>query len=300
MNSSHTTLKLTVADRLRLWLHYLLPQRLLSRCTYYVTRSRVVWFKNLLIRIFTRHFKVDMDDALISDVSAYANFNTFFTRALKPEVRPIASGTDELCCPVDGTVSQAAHINNATLLQAKGHEFSLIELLGGDPQLAALFTNGSFATLYLSPRDYHRIHMPINGQLREMIHIPGKLFSVAPLTTQAIPKLFARNERVVTLFNTAVGPLALILVGAINVSSIETVWAGSITPPLGDQLRRWQYPQDGEDSLTLAKGAEMGRFNMGSTVIILFAANAVQWASSIQANAGVRMGQLLARQHNQS
>ena len=296
MNSP--TLKPTIVDRLRVGLHHLLPKRLLSRCAYYVTRARLSWFKNLLIRSFIRYFKVDMTDALINDISAYPDFNAFFTRALKPEARPIVNGADQICSPVDGTVSQAATIHDGSLLQAKGHAFSLVELLGGNSEHADLFINGSFATLYLSPRDYHRIHMPISGQLRKMLHIPGKLFSVAPLTTQNIPNLFARNERIVTLFDTAVGPLALILVGAVNVSSMETIWAGSITPPLGSQLRHWQYPQDGEDSIALAKGAEMGRFNMGSTVIVLFAANAVQWQRSIQANTPVRMGELIARHYD--
>jgi phosphatidylserine decarboxylase len=253
------------------------------------------WFKDLLIRQFARRFRVTLDEALEPDAGAYADFNAFFTRALKPGARPVAPGDRTVCCPVDGAVSQIGLAEADTLLQAKGRTFSLTALLGGDLERARPFQGGAFATLYLSPRDYHRIHLPLAGQLREMVHIPGKLFSVSPLTTRMVPELFARNERVATLFDTPAGPMALVLVGAINVSSIETVWAGPITPPLGTTIRRWSYPPNGDGAVRLDKGAELGRFNMGSTVILLFGQGAVRWETEIRPGAAVRMGQRLGK-----
>ena len=285
----------SLTDRLRNLPQHLYPQHTLTALAYRITRIRTPWLKNLLIRAFIKAFGVDMREAAESDPLRYDSFNAFFTRALNPAVRPLASGEDVLCCPVDGTVSQAGAIDDEHLFQAKGKTFPLTALLGGDPDLAAPFRHGSFATLYLSPRDYHRIHMPIDGTLRSMIHIPGRLFSVSPLTTRVIPELFARNERVVTLFETAAGPMALILVGAINVASVETVWAGAVTPYRSRELRHWHYPTDSADTVRLAKGAEMGRFNMGSTVIVLFGPGAVDWDDSIAAERQTRMGQLLAR-----
>jgi phosphatidylserine decarboxylase len=248
-----------------------------------------------LIRQFARRFRVTLDEALEPDAGAYADFNAFFTRALKPGARPVAPGDRTVCCPVDGAVSQIGLAEVDTLLQAKGRTFSLTALLGGDLERARPFQGGAFATLYLSPRDYHRIHLPLAGQLREMVHIPGKLFSVSPLTTRMVPALFARNERVATLFDTPAGPMALVLVGAINVSSIETVWAGTITPPLGTTIRRWSYPPNGDGAVRLDKGAELGRFNMGSTVILLFGRGAVRWETEIRPGAAVRMGQRLGK-----
>jgi phosphatidylserine decarboxylase len=235
-----------------------------------------------------------MNEAHQPDPLLSEHFNEFFTRAINPERRPLAAGEHTLCCPVDGSVSQAGTIDDDAIFQAKGRHFSLQQLLGGEHERALAFRDGSFATLYLSPRDYHRIHMPLSGRLREMVHIPGKLFSVSPLTTRMVPNLFARNERVVTIFDTAVGPMALVLVGAINVASIETVWAGEITPPLATRIRQWDYPADGPDAVVLAKGAEMGRFNMGSTVIVLFGKDAVRWDEAIQPAAAIRFGQKLA------
>lgn len=285
----------TLGDRLRNLPQYLLPQRLLTRLTYRLVRIRKPWFKDALIRGFAWRFRVNLDEALEPNLRAYPDFNAFFTRALKPGVRPLAPGDRIICCPVDGAVSQMGTADADVLLQAKGRSFSLTALLGGDPERARSFQGGKFATLYLSPRDYHRIHMPLSGRLREMVHIPGKLFSVSPLTTRVVPELFARNERVVALFDTPLGPLALVLVGAINVASIETVWAGVITPPLGATLRRWTYPVNGNGAVHLDKGAEMGRFNMGSTVILLFSQNAVRWESGIQPGMTVRMGQRLGK-----
>ncbi len=282
-------------DRLRNLPQYLLPQRLLTRLVYWLARIRTPWFKDALIRYFARQFQVKLDEALETNPRAYADFNAFFTRALKPGARRVALGDRTACCPVDGAVSQLGLAEADTLLQAKGRTFSLTALLGGDAERARLFQGGAFATLYLSPRDYHRIHMPLAGRLREMVHIPGKLFSVSPLTTRMVPELFARNERVAALFDTPAGPMALVLVGAINVASIETVWAGAITPPLGTTIRHWSYPPNGEGAVRLDKGAELGRFNMGSTVILLFGRDAVRWEAEIRPGALVRMGQRLGK-----
>lgn len=282
-----------LSDHLRNLPQYLLPQRLLTRLIYRLTRVRTPWFKNALIRGFAQCFRVNLAEALEPEPCAYPDFNAFFTRALKPGARTIAVGDRVVCCPVDGAVSQIGVAQADTLLQAKGQTFSLTALLGGDAEWARPFQGGAFTTLYLSPRDYHRIHLPLAGQLREMVHIPGALFSVSPLTTRVVPELFARNERVATLFDTPLGPMALVLVGAINVASIETVWAGAITPPLGATIRRWSYPPQGTGAASFDKGAEIGRFNMGSTVILLFGPEAVRWESTLQAGTTVQMGQRL-------
>lgn len=291
LNASPASLR----DALCYRLQSLLPQRSLTRLIYRITRVQTAWFKDALIRQFIRYFRVNLAEALEPNTRAYPHFNAFFTRALKRGVRPITPGDRTVCCPVDGAVSQIGVADADTLLQAKGRTFSLTALLGGDVERAQLFQGGAFATLYLSPRDYHRIHMPLAGRLREMVHIPGKLFSVSPLTTRRVRELFARNERVVTLFDTPAGPMALVLVGAINVASIETVWAGAITPPLGKTLRHWHYPPHGTGAVPLDKGAEMGRFNMGSTVIVLFRPGQVRWEPEIKAGVTVRMGQRLGK-----
>jgi phosphatidylserine decarboxylase len=280
-------------ERLRYLPQRLLPQRPITRIAHRLTRIRTAWFKNLLIRGFIAAFRVDMTEAMEPDPRAYPDFNHFFTRPLKADARPLAAEAKNLCCPVDGAVSQAGTLVGDDILQAKGHDFSLIQLLGGDSELALPFRNGRFVTLYLSPRDYHRIHMPLQGRLLEMVHIPGELFSVSPLTTRMVPGLFARNERVAAIFETTAGPMAMVLVGAINVASIETVWAGAVTPPLGYEIRRWRYPETGAEAIHLAKGAEMGRFNMGSTVILIFGQDAIVWDPCITPEASVRMGQKL-------
>ena len=288
-------MSLTWGDRLRHLPQSLLPQRLLTGLIYRLARARAPWLKDALIHHFARLFQVNLGEAVESNPRAYPDFNAFFTRALKPGARPVAPGDRIVCCPVDGEVSQIGFAEADTLLQAKGRSFSLTALLGGDAERARPFQGGAFVTLYLSPRDYHRIHMPLAGRLREMAHVPGRLFSVSPLTTRMVPELFARNERVVALFDTPVGPMALVLVGAINVASIETVWAGAITPPLGKSIRNWSYPPNGDGAVRLDKGAEMGRFNMGSTVIVLFGRGAVRWDAEIRAGMAVRMGQRLGK-----
>lgn len=258
-----------------------------------MARVRAPWFKNALIGWVVRHFDVDMSEAADANPTSYDTFNSFFTRALRADARPLAAGEDAVLCPVDGAVSQAGHIDEQRIFQAKGHDFDLTTLLGGSAQRAAPFRGGRFATLYLSPRDYHRIHIPLAGRLLEMVYIPGRLFSVNAATTSAIPGLFARNERVVAIFETHAGPMAVVMVGAINVGSIETVWAGEITPPRGKDVQTCIY--SAAEGLEFERGAEIGRFNIGSTVILAFGADKVDWSAELQPDATVRMGQQIGR-----
>lgn len=269
---------------------WLLPHHGLSRGMYWLTRRRWPLFKNLFIRLFIRLYGVDMSLAVQPQATAYASFNDFFTRQLHQQARPIVSEAGALACPVDGTVSQAGAIVQEQIFQAKGHAYNLTTLLGGHPALASQFSNGQFATLYLSPRDYHRIHMPLAGRLTDTIYVPGRLFSVNRRTTSTLPGLFARNERLVTVFDTEIGPLALVLVGALFVSGIETVWEGLIKRPYPAPRHR-RYTD--ADAIQLDKGQEMGRFNMGSTVIVLIGAKQATLAPDIHADAPVQMGQLL-------
>ncbi len=275
-------------DYLKALPQYLLPGHLLSRLVFALTRVRCAPFRKALIRLFIRRFRVDMGECERSDPVDYAHFNDFFTRSLKAGTRPLPEEPDALTCPVDGTVSQVGRINEGRIFQAKGHDYSVEELLGS-AEAAVPFRGGMFATIYLAPSNYHRIHMPLDGTLTEMVHVPGRLFSVNPATARAVPRLFARNERVVSLFDTAVGPMALVKVGALFVAGIETVWAGLVTPPAGRTVRRWVYPR--EEAPALRRGEEMGRFNMGSTVILLFGPDAVAWAPELAHGSGVCMGQ---------
>ncbi len=283
----------SLIDYLKALPQYLMPGHLVSRGIHNFTRIRTPGIKNPFTRWFIKQFKINLDEALNADPSAYEHFNAFFTRELKPGVRPIVKGDDTVACPVDGAVSQAEPIRNGRVFQAKGHDYSLETLLGGSAERAAPFQEGIFTTIYLSPSDYHRIHMPVTGTLKEMVHVPGRLFSVNPATTRVIPGLFARNERVVSIFDTAFGPMAMVKVGAVNVGSVETVWAGEVTPPAGRVVRSWHY--EGDEAITLQKGEEMGRFNMGSTVILVFGPNAVEWAEGTKADNKVRLGQLLGK-----
>lgn len=271
---------------------YPLPQHALSRFTHWLTRLEHPGFKDWMIRAFIRRFGVDMREAANPAPGSYPTFNAFFTRALRAGARPVTAEPEAIACPVDGTVSQCGEITGGRILQAKDRDFSTHELLGGDPTLAAKFASGVFVTLYLSPRDYHRVHMPCDGTLRRMLHVPGRLFSVNPPTTRAVPRLFARNERVAMIFDTAVGSMAVVMVGALNVGSIETVWAGEITPPRGYVLRSWDYL---DDTMKFAKGAELGRFNMGSTVILLFASSHTRWGATLKPDVSVRLGQQIGR-----
>jgi len=270
---------------------YCLPQHALSKLMHWICRIRNTWFKNKLISLIIRQYNVDMTEAIQSDVNAYEHFNAFFTRKIKSHVRPIALGHDVLVSPVDGCLSQIGFIEQGRILQAKGHDYSTLELLGGDAELAAKFEGGHFANIYLSPRDYHRIHMPVSGKLTRMRYLPGKLFSVNPRTVRGVPRLFARNERVVTVFETDFGPVALILVGAIFVGSMETVWhEGEITPPYTKDILDWVYDKS---NIRLNKGEEMGRFNMGSTVVLLLPANAPVWKADWKAEMTIKLGQAL-------
>ncbi|QJR80519.1 phosphatidylserine decarboxylase [Alteromonas pelagimontana] len=257
-------------DWFKVNLQYISPKHLMSRLVGKLAAAEAGGLTTFLIKLFIKFYKVDMSEAIYPNPEHYKTFNDFFTRAYKPEVRPIAPEPDTIVQAVDGAVSQFGTIHQDSIFQAKGHDYSLTTLLGGKPELAKPFKNGKFATIYLAPRDYHRIHMPYEGTLTDMVYVPGDLFSVNPLTAANVPNLFARNERVVTIFDTPVGKMAVVLVGATIVASIETVWAGTITPPSGKNVQHWQYEQDAESSVKLAKGDEMGRFKLGSTVIVCF------------------------------
>ncbi|MDP6536449.1 MAG: archaetidylserine decarboxylase [Gammaproteobacteria bacterium] len=272
-------------------LQYLLPQHALSR--FVALFAEGSFLKNALIKTFIRRYRVDLSEALISDPAEFASFNAFFTRELKPGARPIEDAGDSFVCPADGTISQLGNISNDQLLQAKGRHYSVVDLLGGDTELAAQFLDGSFATVYLSPRDYHRVHMPLAGRLDRMVYIPGKLFSVNARTTAAVPNLFARNERVACLFQSDAGPMALILVGAMIVAGIETVWSGQVCPGLKSRTVRESSYTDHSPPIELPTGAEMGRFKLGSTVIALFGPGAVDLDSTLMPEAAVRMGQAM-------
>ena len=270
-------------------LFYILPHHAISGLMYVGARIRWTPAKNLIIRIYTSLHPVKMYEAVEEDMFAYESLNAFFTRTLKAECRPFDADEKNWLCPVDGSVSQAQVIQDGRIFQAKGHDYSLLELVGGDKELASVFKNGRFATLYLSPRDYHRIHMPTTGKLKHMQYIPGRLFSVAAFTVDNIPRLFARNERVVCYFETAQGPMAMVLVGAINVSAIETVWHGLITSQ-AKKIKRFEY---GNENIMLKRGEEMGRFNLGSTVIVL-TTDQMTIDEKMVAGAEIKLGQCLA------
>jgi phosphatidylserine decarboxylase len=292
-NTPQTQTDISLLDRLFALLLHLLPHHLLSQIMHWLTRCEWRPLKNGLIRAVIKLYKVDMSLAEQADPESYPTFNAFFTRSLKPEVRPISGDAADIVSPVDGAVSQTGDIVDGRIFQAKGQSYTLAELLGSDSDWTARFSDGKFATIYLSPRDYHRIHMPCAGELKRMLHIPGRLFSVSPSTTRAVPRLFSRNERVVNLFETDVGPMAVIMVGAIFVASMDTVWAGTVAP-ISQRINQWDYQELPKSPIRLAKGEEMGRFNMGSTVILLFGKQAVAWAESLQPEAKVEMGQIIA------
>jgi phosphatidylserine decarboxylase len=274
-------------------LQYLLPHRLLSACMRALMHWRWKPWKNAVIGVMTRLYAIDVAEAADPDPAAYAHFNAFFTRALRPGARPLDSDPESLLVPADGRISQAGPIRAGRIFQAKGHDYSAAELLG-DAAAARAYAEGSFATVYLSPRDYHRVHMPLQGRLRATTHVPGRLFSVAPFTVEAVPRLFARNERLVCHFDTALGPVAVVMVGALLVSGVETVWGGVEIPPYGrgNRIRQRDYA-DRRAPVELARGAEMARFNMGSTVIVLLPAG-VELAPGLAPGTAVRMGQRLA------
>lgn len=278
----------SLKQKLFIVLQHVVPQHLLSRLVGWVARSEIPWIKTPFIHRFIEHFGVDLSEAVIEDPDRFENFNAFFTRALKDGARPIADGERTLACPADGTVSQLGPLRGGDLFQAKGHHYSAFELLGGDGALAAEFNNGHFATVYLSPKDYHRVHMPLTGTLRETRYVPGRLFSVNQTTTERVPRLFARNERLVCVFDTEVGPMAVVLVGAMIVAGIETVFAGQVTPQ-STTVTHVDYRNPAP--VTLRKGDELGRFLLGSTVIVLFPEGAAEFGSELTAGAAVRMGE---------
>ncbi len=278
-------------ERLFIISQYLLPQHLLSRLAGCLANCTWAWVKNPFISWFVKRYGVDMREAEQTDPLAFACFNDFFTRALKPGARPLAPEPDAILCPADGTISQIGKIEHGRIFQAKGQSFSVLELVGGNPAHAALFQGGEFATVYLSPKDYHRVHMPCAGTLTDMVYVPGKLFSVNQITAENVPELFARNERVVCLFDTSHGPMAVVLVGAMIVASVETVWAGLVAPPTR-QLKAERY---GQAAPTLERGSEMGRFKLGSTAIVLFGPGHAAWDPAMRAGAAVSMGQAMGK-----
>jgi len=282
-------------DKLKIALQYILPKHLISRLVGYLAAARLGFISHALINLFIKAFKINMAEAQFEKASDYSNFNEFFTRPLKEGMRPLNQDPSIVAHPVDGAISQLGAIVDGKLIQAKNHNYSLQALLGGDAATAAPFAGGEFACIYLAPKDYHRIHMPVAGTLREMIYVPGDLFSVNPLTAENVPDLFARNERVVTIFDTELGPMALVLVGATIVASIETVWAGTVTPPAGKDVFRWTYPASGPQAIQLEKGAEMGRFKLGSTVILAFPAGQVEFLPNQYPTSVTRMGEAFAR-----
>lgn len=277
-------------DTIFIFFQHIVPQHLLSRCTGWLANLRQpIWLKNRVIGVFVRHFNVNMSEAVEPDYERYGNFNEFFTRPLVDGARPLADA--DIVCPADGAVSQLGDIREGLCFQAKGKYFSTEELLGGDADRAAHYAGGQFATIYLSPRDYHRVHMPMAGRLIATSYIPGQLFSVNGVTAENVDRLFARNERLVCHFDTAAGPMAMVLVGAMVVAGIETVWSGQVAPPPKRPLVTDYAALP--DPVELAKGEEMGRFMLGSTVILLFPKDSMQWDESYIAGSPTRLGESL-------
>ncbi len=282
---------MSLADRLAVLPQYLLPKQWLTSFAGAAARYPAGELTTSAIRRFVARYGVDMAEAADPDIAHYPTFNDFFTRALKPGARPLADAP--WLCPVDGAISQFGAIERDQVFQAKGHAYSTTALVGGDAALAARFDDGQFATLYLSPRDYHRIHMPCAGRLTRMIHVPGALFSVNPTTARGVPGLFARNERVVCVFESARGPFVLTLVGATIVGSMTTTWHGVVNPPRPGKMREWHYPERGDGTVSLARGAEMGRFLLGSTVVLLFPKGTLRFNPEWAPGRAIRMGEAM-------
>ena len=292
-----------MSDRLAVLPQYLLPKQALTILAGKLASKEAGNLTTKVIRWFVGRYGVDMNEAANPDIASYKSFNEFFTRPLKADARPLANAA--FLCPVDGAISQFGPIERDQIFQAKGHSYSTTALVGGDSELAAKFQDGSFATLYLSPRDYHRIHMPCDGQLTRMIYVPGELFSVNPTTARGVPGLFARNERVVCVFESAFGPFVLTLVGATIVGSMATVWHGMVNPPRPGVIREWRYdsaegnaiPQEDflRGAVHLKKGEEMGRFLLGSTVVMLFPKNALQFNPEWTPTRAIRMGEKMSQ-----
>ena len=277
-------------EKLKTAYQYIIPQHGITRLVGKLAASKNKLIKRTFINFFLKNFDINMSEAAIENPEDFDSFNDFFTRALKPGIRPLADDESAIVSPVDGNISQSGKIINGDIFQAKGHSFTLDELVGNEKDLSALYEDGEFSTIYLAPKDYHRMHMPVDGKLTAMTYIPGRLFSVNPATARTIPRLFARNERVVAHFDTAVGPMAMVLVGATIVGSIATVWSGVVTPPTGPSVRTWRY-KEGQHSFK--RGDEMGRFLLGSTVVLLFGKDRINWLDACDAGKQVRMGKAL-------
>ena len=284
--------KFTYWQRAKVAFQYIMPQLYLTQLAGWFAQQKWGAVTHFVIKAFAKKYNVDMSEAKKENFSDYESFNQFFIRELKDDARKINENPTALCLPADGRVSQIGHIDDDRLLQAKGHFFSLSDLLADDEELVNTFKNGEFATIYLSPRDYHRVHMPCDATLRKMIYVPGDLFSVNPFLAEHVPNLFARNERVICVFDTAFGPMVQILVGATITASMSTVWAGVINPPRTGEVKVWTY--QGDNAIKLTKGQEMGAFQLGSTVINLFLANSVTLAEHLEVDVPVRMGEILA------
>ena len=284
--------KFTYWQRAKVAFQYIMPQLYLTQLAGWFAQQKWGAVTHFVIKAFAKKYNVDMSEAKKENFSDYESFNQFFIRELKDDARKINENPTALCLPADGRVSQIGHIDDDRLLQAKGHFFSLSDLLAGDEELVHTFKNGEFATIYLSPRDYHRVHMPCDATLRKMIYVPGDLFSVNPFLAEHVPNLFARNERVICVFDTAFGPMVQILVGATITASMSTVWAGVINPPRTGEVKVWTYQED--SAIKLTKGQEMGAFQLVSTVINLFPANSVTLAEHLEVDVPVRMGEILA------
>ncbi len=284
-----------IKKKLFLTIQYLLPQHLLSRAMGWLANCKKPWLKNWMITNFIRHYQVNMEEAEYLLPQDYQNFNAFFTRKLQAQARTISDKESSIISPVDGYISQIGHIDRTRIFQAKGHHFNLLELLGGDDEQSQIFLDGHFATLYLSPRDYHRVHMPCDGQLTGMTHIPGKLFSVNHTTAENIPNLFARNERVACFFDTRNGPMAVIFVGAFFVASIKTTWHGIVNNFHHGKIEQWRYAKDDQRHY-FQQGDELGQFQFGSTVILLFPKQQTTWDEGLKHNDTIRFGQQIGHQ----
>ncbi len=277
-----------MSDRLAVLPQYLLPKKWITALAGKLASARLGGSTTSFIRWFVGKYQVNMQEAAEPDIAKYASFNDFFTRELRAGARPLAAA--DLICPVDGAISQCGAIDNDQIFQAKGHNYSTTALVGGDAALAAQFANGQFATIYLSPRDYHRIHMPMRAKLQKMIYVPGDLFSVNPLTARGVPGLFARNERVVCVFESRLGPMVMVLVGATIVGSMYTTWHGQVNPPRSQKVRVWDYQTQ---PIVLEKGDEMGRFLLGSTVVLLFPQGKMDFGPAWDAEKPVQLGEAM-------
>lgn len=284
-------IKITLLLALETLMQYILCNRLTARLLHFLAYCEHDKLKNILIRRFGKHYKINTKEAFSRNLNQYPHFNSFYTRRLKIDARQITNVDNGIACPVDGIVTQAGVIKDGEIIQAKGQSYTVSALLGGD-HLAGLFEEGVFATLYIPPKDYHRVHMPFNGTLTESVHVPGRLFNITVPMLERLPNVYAKNERLISCFDTEIGSMALVMVGAIFASSIETVWDGVITPPFTKEVRHWNYPFNPPK---VNKGGEVGHFNLGSTVILLFANKNVRWDKGVIAGKAVKMGQLIGK-----